>query len=387
MVNRPPKRKILVITGSRGEYGYIRPVLKLIKNSDKLETETLVTNMHLIPEFGNSVQEFEKDGIPVDYKVYMALSGYTNVTMLKSLGVFLLSLSDILENRPPDIILLAGDRGEQLIAAMAGAHMNIPVAHIQAGEVSGNIDGLSRHAIARFTHIHFAPNDDAARRLIKSGEEDFRVFNVGAPQLDEFVEGRIASKEEIIDKFSLDPEKKLILVVQHPVTEQADMAELQMAETMKALSYFPEYQIVIIYPNNDAGSVAIQNCIRNNRHINIKVERNVSREMYGGLLDTASVLVGNSSSGIIEAPSFCLPAVNIGRRQEGRLRGDNVIDIGEHDASLIKDAIDEALSEEFAEKIKGSTNPHGDGHSSERIVNILEKIPIDEKLLYKKITF
>lgn len=387
MVRAQKKRRILVITGSRGEYGYIRPVLKLIENSGILEPEVLVTNMHLIPEFGNTIQEFKKDGIPVDYRIFMALSGYTNVTMLKSLGVFLLSLSDILENRPPDIILLAGDRGEQLIGAIAGAHMNIPVAHIQAGEVSGNIDGLSRHAIARFTHIHLAPNQDAAQRLIRSGEEEFRVFNVGAPQLDEFLAGNIAPPEEIAEAFSLNLDKEIILVVQHPVTEQADMAAFQMTETMMALAAFEEYQIVIIYPNNDAGSVAIQKSIQNNRHINIRVERSVSREVYGGLLNVASVLVGNSSSGIIEAPSFKLPVVNIGRRQEGRFRGDNVIDVEHHEAAAIENAIRRALSPDFIRGLEKSENPHGDGHSSERIVKILETIPIDEKLLYKKITF
>ncbi|KQC04381.1 MAG: UDP-N-acetyl-D-glucosamine 2-epimerase, UDP-hydrolysing [Methanoculleus sp. SDB] len=387
MVRAQKKRRILVITGSRGEYGYIRPVLKLIEHSGILEPEVLVTNMHLIPEFGNTIAEFEKDGIPVDYRIFMALSGYTNVTMLKSLGVFLLSLGDILENRPPDIILLAGDRGEQLIGAMAGAHMNIPVAHIQAGEVSGNIDGLSRHAIARFTHIHLAPNEDAAQRLIRSGEQEFRVFNVGAPQLDEFLAGHIAKPEEIAEAFSLDLTKGIILVVQHPVTEQADMAAFQMTETMMALAAFNDYQIVIIYPNNDAGSVAIQKCIQNNRHINIRVERSVSREVYGGLLNVASVLVGNSSSGIIEAPSFKLPVVNIGRRQEGRFRGDNVIDVEHHEAETIEKAIRHALSPDFVMSLEKSENPHGDGHSSERIVKILETIPIDEKLLYKKITF
>jgi len=156
-----------------------------------MKADILATNMHLLPEFGNSIKELSSDGFRIDHKIYMSLAGYTNATMIKSLGVFLLSLTDYLYNQTPDIILLAGDRGEQLMTAIAGAHMNIPIAHIQAGETSGNVDGLSRHAMARFVHLHFAANEDARRRLIRSGEESFRIYQVGAPQLDDFVQGKL----------------------------------------------------------------------------------------------------------------------------------------------------------------------------------------------------
>lgn len=380
------KRRVLIVTGSRGEYGYIRPIIKLMKDSVILEPEIVATNMHLLPEFGNSVQEFQKDNIKVDHKVYMTLSGYTNVTMSKSLGVFMLSFTDIVAAQNPDFILLAGDRGEQLIAAMVGAHLNIPVAHIQAGELSGNIDGMSRHAIARFAHIHFASNEDAANRLIRSGEEPHRVFKVGAPQLDEFVQCRIAAPEIIAKKFSLDPNKPLLLVVQHPVTEQAAFAEQQMTATMDAVASIG-VQTVVIYPNNDAGSTAIQRSIQKNRFINMKVERNVAREIYGGLMSVASALVGNSSSGIIEAPLFKLPAVNIGRRQEGRFQGKNVINVQEHSTVAIAAAVKTVLSPEFKDSLRDMENPYGDGCSSERITRILETMPINEKLLYKKIVY
>ena len=374
------------MTGSRGEYGYIRPVIKLMKESAVLEPEVLATNMHLLPEFGNSIDEFQRDNIYVDHKVYMTLSGYTNVTMAKSLGVFMLSFTDIMAGKSPDIILLAGDRGEQLVAALVGAHLNIPVAHIQAGELSGNIDGMSRHAIGRFAHIHFAANEDAANRLIRSGEEPFRVHMVGAPQLDEFVNGNIALSETIAERFSLDLKKPVALVVQHPVTEQAAYAEQQMNATMQAMVSIG-LQTVVIYPNNDAGSMAIQKCIKQNRHVNIRVERNVSREVYAGLMKCSSVIVGNSSSGILEAPSFGLPAINIGRRQEGRFQGKNVINVKDHNAIEIETAIRKALSKDFKDFLLGMDNPYGDGHSSERILDILETIHINEKLLFKKITY
>ena len=192
-------RKILFISGSRGEYGYIRPILKLVDEDPDLEYEITATNMHLLPDFGLTVNAFDKDGFDVKHKPMMALAGYTPESMMKSMGVFAISITDILQSSTPDIILLAGDRGEQFIGAMAGAHLNIPVAHIQAGEVSGNIDGLTRHAIARYAHIHFAANKDAADRLERSGEQKQRIFNVGAPQLDEFIKGSI-STEEILSK-------------------------------------------------------------------------------------------------------------------------------------------------------------------------------------------
>lgn len=380
------KRKILIVTGSRGEYGYIRPLIKMMYKSTIIEPKILVTNMHLLSQFGDTIKEFEKDSILVNYKIYMALDGYTNVTMTKSLGVFMLSFSDIIENQRPDFILLAGDRGEQLIAAIVGAHANIPVAHIQAGEISGNIDGVTRHAIARFAHIHFTANEDAEKRLIKMGEDPFRIFNVGAPQLDEFAQNEIILKEEILNTFSLKLDKSIIVVVQHPVTEQANLAFQQMEATLKAVKSF-NAQTVIIYPNNDAGSIAIQKCIHENRNIDFKVVKNLSREEYGGLLNIADVLVGNSSSGIIEAPFFKLPTVNIGRRQKGRFRGQNVIDVVEHNENKIKTAIKRALSEEFRDTLKNMKGPYGDGHSSEKILEILKAISINEKLLYKEITY
>lgn len=380
------KRKILIVTGSRGEYGYIRPIIEVLKKSETLEYEVLATNMHLLPEFGNSIDEFKKDGIDVDYKVYMALSGFTNITMVKSLGVFMLSMADIISINTPDIILLAGDRGEQLISAMVGAHLNIPVAHIQAGEVSGNVDGMTRHAIARYAHIHFASNEDAEQRLIRSGEEPFRIFRVGAPQLDELVQSKVTPAGAICEKFRLHLEEPIFLVVQHPVTEQAVLAGEQMKQTMDAVMSLG-HQTIVIYPNNDAGSIAIQDCILRHRDANIRVERNLTREDYLGLMSVANVMIGNSSSGLLEAPTFRLPAVNIGRRQEGRFQGKNVINVKDHCSADIREAIIRGLSKEFRDSLKDEENPYGDGHSSMRIIELLENIQINEKLIYKRIAY
>lgn len=379
------ERHILVVTGSRGEWGYIRPVLRLIDAHPGLRASLVVTNMHLLPEFGTSRHEIERDGFPIEQEIYMALDGYTGATMAKSLGVFLMSITDTIERLRPDLVLLAGDRGEQMMAATAAAHMNTPVAHIQAGEVSGNVDGQTRHALARYAHVHFAANEDAAERLRRSGEQDFRIFTVGAPQLDEFIAEEAASREELAGRFHVSFDEPLVLLVQHPVTEQMTQAGVQMEATLAALREL-RLQTLLVYPNNDAGSVELRAKIDEFRGPWLKVERNLPRREYAGLLRESAAIVGNSSSGIIEAPAFSLPAVNIGRRQEGRIQGSNVINV-EHDRAQIADAVVRVLAPEFRAGLDGTASPYGDGQASERIVRILAEIPIDEKLLYKALTY
>lgn len=378
-------RKIAIITGSRGEYGYIRPVIREIKKDKDLDYFIIATNMHLLDEFGYSLQEIKKDKFKIGATIYNTLDGYNYITMAKSLGVFLLQLPDIINQTKPDAILLAGDRGEQLMAAIVGAHMYIPVAHIQAGEVSGNIDGTTRHAITKFAHIHFAANKEAANRVIAMGEEEFRVFNTGAPMLDELLQGHIASKKGVYKKLNLNPNQPLFLVVQHPVTEEFRLAEKQITETMEAVSAFNN-QTIVILPNSDAGSRIVKSVIQKYRKPFIKVFRNLPRKDYAGILNAADVMIGNSSSGIIEAPSFHLPVANIGNRQKGRQQSTNVINVP-HNKEKIKTAIKMALNEEFKKKVNQCTNPYGDGKSSKRIINALKTIKFDDRLLNKKLRY
>ncbi|MDO8555497.1 MAG: UDP-N-acetylglucosamine 2-epimerase [bacterium] len=380
------KRKIAVIAGSRGEYGYFRPIIKEIIKRPNLDYGIIATNMHVLDSFGSTVDEIKKDRFKIHATLYNTFDGYNHLTMVKSLAVFKMQLPEMLEQMGADMLLLAGDRGEQLMAAIVGAYMYIPTAHIQAGEVSGNIDGVARHAITKLVHLHFAANEDAARRVIRLGEEKFRVFNVGAPQLDELLSvSEITPKKELYKKLELDSEKPVLIVVQHPVTEEFDEAERQMEETMKAVMKF-SIPIVIIMGNSDAGSRVMRNVITRYRQPNVKIFPSIIRKDYSGLLNIAGAIIGNSSSGILEAPSFGLPAVNIGNRQKGRVQAKNVINAG-YSASEIEKAITKALSEKFREKIKNCGNPYGDGKSSKRIVDILENIPIDDKLLIKKITY
>lgn len=380
------KRRIAVITGSRGEYGYIRPILKLMQQSHQLEFYVVATNMLLLPEFGYAINQFNEDEIEVKYKVDMSMAGYSNSSMTKSLGIFLQSLTDIVANDRPDFILLAGDRGEQLVGAIVGAHFNIPVAHIQAGELSGNIDGMTRHAITKFVHVHFAANKDAFDRLLKMGEQTFRVFMTGAPQLDEFSQYRYLNKEEFYNKFKLQSTSPFCLLLQHSITEESHLSEVQMMTTLKAVQQ-KKIQTILIFPNNDAGSIGIQKAIEAEADSNIHILRNVNREEYANLMYHADFMIGNSSSGILEAPTFKLPAINIGRRQNGRLQAKNVINVEDFNTSDILKAIDLAMSKEFKISLQNITNPYGDGTSSEKIVEILQSVEINTQLLNKQLTY
>lgn len=380
-------RKIVLVTGSRGDYGYIRPIVREIEKDPDLDYSIIVTNLHLLSDFGFSVEEIEQDKLKISDRIYMALDGYTPASMSKSLGVFLMGVTDAFVRLEPDIVLLAGDRGEQLMAAIAAAHMNIPVAHIQAGELSGNIDGMTRHAITRFAHLHFASSRDAAERLRRMGEQGFRIHLTGAPQLDELVNGEYAEPELIASLFRLDLSQPLLLLMQHPVTEEYERSVDQFRETLEAVCAL-EMQTVAIFPNNDAGNMGMRLLLERYRRPFMHVERNLPRHIYAGLMKVASVMVGNSSSGLIEAPCFKLPAVNVGTRQRGRERANNVIDV-DGDRHAIEAAIESALSPEFALHLQENCeHPYlGDGQVSRRIVQILKTTPITEELLKKQIAY
>jgi len=378
-------KKILIVAGSRGEYGYVRPIIREIEKAKDFDYEMVVCNMHPLDTFGSSIEEIKKDGIRIGAVVHNTLDGYSRLTMTKSLGIFMMELPAIIERINPDFMLIAGDRGEQFIAAIVGAHMYIPVVHIQAGELSGNIDGTVRHAITKLAHIHLCSNKDAAQRVRKMGEEPFRIFNIGAPQLDELITGPITSKREICRRYGIKKDKPSILLVQHSVTEEFDQTEKQIIETMKAVVK-SDYQTIIVLNNSDAGSKAVRSIVLKYRTPKMKIFENMPRADYAGIMNTVSVLVGNSSSGIIEAPLFKLPVVNIGNRQRGRMHSTNVINVG-HNMIKIKSAIQKAISPAFKKQAAKAVSLYGDGKSSKRILDILAKMKPDNKLLVKHLTY
>ena len=318
----------------------------------------------------------------------MSLDGYNSYTMAKSLGILMSSFTDVIHRVKPDWLILAGDRGETLAASIVGAYTNTPIAHIQAGEVSGNIDGMARHAIGKFVNLHLASNDDACKRLIKLGEERFRVKNVGAPQLDEFSDKNLNKIDTnfLKKKYSLDDFKNYILVVFHPVTEDLKNLRKQITTTIRYLKK-NNYKKVIVLPNNDAGSDIVKDVIYNYRDSNDVIFDNLPRYEYLAFLKNCKFLVGNSSSGIIEAASFKKPVINIGRRQNKRLKTFNVLSINKVTDKKLNEQIKKITSKKFQVKLNKVKNPYGDGKSAKRIIDLLQKTKINEKLLQKNITY
>ena len=381
-------RKIAVVTGSRAEYGILYPVLKAIEGHPGLRLSLVVTGMHLSHEFGYTVQDIEEDGFKIDAKVNMLPSEDTLESMAESIGVGITGLAQTWGKLRPDIILLLGDRVEPLAAAIAGAYMNIPIAHIHGGDSPrGGLDEYARHAITKLAHIHFPATEKSAERIIKMGEDGWRVHTVGSPALDTILNETLLPADTLAEKLGISLTQPLILLVQHPVTTQVDEAPKQMRETLEAIVTLG-YSTVLIYPNSDAGGRSIIEVIKQyEKYPFIKTFPNLPNKEYLSLMKMAGVMVGNSSSGIIEAPSLGLPVVNIGIRQEGRERGNNVIDVGHNKQEIIK-GIEKALTDnEFLAEVKKCESPYGKGKAAPRIVEILSQVEITPQLLQKEITY
>lgn len=376
------RRKILYITGTRADYGLMKPVLRAVGNHPCLNLEIIATGMHLMPGFGMTVNEIKKGGFKI-HEIDATYEKDDKESMANFIGKFIQLLTKKIKEIRSDIILLLGDRGEMLAGAIVGAYLTIPVAHLHGGEITSTVDEFSRHAITKLAHIHLPATELSAKRIMMMAEESWRVHVVGAPGLDLILNEKLASREEICKKLSLDPKRTIFLVVQHPVTMEIEHAEKQMRETMEAMNDLKQ-QTVVVYPNADAGGRKMITVIEEyKKYPFIKIYKNLEHNLFLGLMNIANVMVGNSSSGIIEAASFHLPVVNIGTRQEGRERSDNVIDVNYNKKEIIK-AINKAMYDQiFIEKVKKCKNPYGDGKTGERVANILDKIKIDERLVKK----
>lgn len=380
-------KKVAVVTGTRAEYGMLYPVLKAIATKPELKLCLIATGMHLSHEFGYTVQDIEKDSFKIDARIDMLLSSDTPGAMVKSVGIGIMGMAQAWEQLKPDIILVLGDRVEPLAAAIAGAYMNIAVAHIHGGDICGNIDEPARHAITKLAHIHFPATVKSAERIIKMGEDKWRVHMVGSPALDVILNETLLPAEALTEKLGVDLSQPLILLVQHPVTTQVDEAAKQMRETLEAIAEIGN-PTVLVYPNSDAGGRRMIEVIKEyEKYDFIKTCPSLPRKEYLSLMKLASVMVGNSSGGIIEAPSFGLPAVNIGTRQEGRERGKNVIDVGHNKREIIK-GIEKALTDrKFLTEVRKCESPYGDGKAGQRIAEILSKVKITPQLIQKKMAY
>lgn len=379
-------RNVFVVTERRADFSRFKPILELISDDVYLNYDLVVTGIHLLDSHGKTINEIKDGGFKVFKTVRMFEDNVdrdSGAEMTVALGRVTMGLVKAIEDSKPDIILSGFDIGANLAVSIAGAHMNIPVVHIQGGEVSGTIDESIRHAVSKFSHYHLVSNNDAKNRLIKMGEIPKHVFVVGCPSIDAMLDIDISSSVEIKKKFNIDVHKKFFLVLQHPVTTELHNAKKQIKETLKAVKK-SGVESVLIYPNNDAGSQAIIGEIKNS---NIKYFPTLSLKDYVSLLSYTTALIGNSSSGIHETATFKVPTINIGTRQQGRLRPGNVIDV-DYEEYEITGAINKILNDKkFLKDVKYCINPYGDGRSASRIIDILKKINIGNKIIQKRITY
>lgn len=378
------KRKIVVVTTSRADYSHLYWPLRDLSEHPQVDLKLIVLGAHLSPEFGQTVLEIEKDGFPIAAKLECLLSSDSDVGMAKTIGVATLSLADCLGEMRPDILLLIADRYEMLAPASVALALRIPIAHIEGGEISeGAIDDAVRHALTKMSHIHFTSTYEAKRRVIAMDEEEWRVHRVGAPSLDHLRRSKLRTREELESLLKIKIEKSSLLVAYHSVTIARDTVQ-EAAPLFAALGDLPG-QILFCYPNADAGSRTLVTkahsfaASRPNSHVFV----NLDAVTYASLLQCVDVFLGNSSSGIMETPSFALPTVNIGLRQQGRERARNILDAAP-DAPAILEALRTAKSQAFRESLRGMVNPYGDGCASEKIVHVLTTVPFTQELLMKR---
>lgn len=375
-----------MVTVGRSDFGIYESVLEGLKADLAFDLRLMVTGAHFAPAFGRTVTDIEEMGFDYERGLEMLLASDSPQGVGKSIGLGIISFAQAFATERPDLLLVLGDRFEMLCAPVAAMSYNIPVAHIHGGAVTeGAIDELVRHAITKMSHLHFVSCQKYADRVIQMGEEPWRVFNVGAPGLDCILARKTLSNDELSARVGLDMNKETLLVTYHPVTLEVQDVGPQVDALLVALEP-TEYQVVLTYPNADVGHAIIIDRFRQfaEAHPNrVRLLKNAGTEVYLGLMATVSVMVGNSSSGIVEAPSFELPVVNIGTRQKGKVRAANVIDVG-YTMEEITAGIRVATSAEFREGLRGLQKPYGDGHAGERIVEILRTIPIDARLIHKR---
>jgi GDP/UDP-N,N'-diacetylbacillosamine 2-epimerase (hydrolysing) len=386
------RRKIGVVTGSRAEYGYLKPLLKRINDTPNLDLLLYVTGAHLLKEYGESIKEIKKEKFKNLKIINMKMKkDNTHYDIAVSISEGIKNFAKTFQEERPEILVVFGDRIEAFSAAVAASAMNLIIAHIGGGEVGlGDIDDNLRHAITKLAHLHFVSTALSKKRVLNLGEEEWRVFHVGTLTLDIIFGEKLLSKKELSKLYFFSSEP-IMLVCFHPLTTETEEAMNQFRELMGAVEKVineKNMQLVIIYPNPYPGSYQILEDIRRRRNKRVFVFDNIPHLHFLSLMACSKVFVGNSSSGIIEAPSLGLPYVCVGKRQKGRECADNVIFVEDFEKEKIKKAIKKALlDKKFLQKVKKRETPYGDGRTSERIVKVLSTIKIDKRLLQKRITY
>lgn len=381
-------RNILSVTGTRSDWGIMQPVYQAIDRLG-MEQHCIMTSMLLMPRFREDMQRVHKEFPGQVHEIAIQDSRTTNESMAEALGTAINLMAPCMARLKPDAVLLQGDRGEMLAAALVAVHLNIPAVHLSGGDRTGTVDDAIRHAISSVAHIHLPTCEQSAQELLRRGESAGRIAVVGEPGLDTILQTNFLTRAQLWADICLPEGQEAILVAQHPVTTESSKARLQMQATLEATCAFAQKHglaVVVTAANSDAGGEDINDVIaqyaaRNEVHF----YSSLGAQRFLSMLRYAKALVGNSSSGIWEAPSFCLPAVNIGTRQHGRLRAANVIDVPEFDVADITDALNRALFDDGFKAAAGScVNPYGDGHSSDRVANILAELDVSDPVLISK---
>jgi UDP-hydrolysing UDP-N-acetyl-D-glucosamine 2-epimerase len=393
------RRKIAVFTGNRAEYGLQYPILRAIAHDPRLEYFLFAGGAHLQQDFGTTKAEIAEDGFSVHREVKIEMEQDTLFSTAQAIGTGILSLSRHLDELRPDFLVVYADRYEGFAAMITGTQMNIPTAHIEGGDYTegGALDDSVRHAMTKLAHLHFATNQQAVERILRLGEEPWRVFDVGQPSLDLIRAGIFAKPEEVTRDLKLDPARPIVLFCQHSVTTEFEKAAEQVRPSLAALRRLAQegWQVIVTYPNNDAGGRSVIEELQVLRDVpNVHLTKSLGRYRFHGVLNLIGrqgrgCFAGNSSAVIKETPAFACPAINIGSRQQGRLRADNVLDV-EYGAdavyaAILRSAQDAAFRARCVEAEKH--NPYGAGNAGPKIAEVLATMPIDERMLRKKMTY
>jgi len=377
-------RKVLYITGTRADYGLMRSTLKAIDSRDDLELIVAVTGMHLMPEFGGTADEVAKDGfralhVPAKFETDTRAAGP------RFLGTFLQRLTDVVERERPDELLLLGDRAEMLAGAIVGSYMSIPTFHVHGGDVSSTVDEHVRHAITKLSHFHLAATELSAERIRRMGEEDWRVRVVGSPSLDGIGDTRPLNADER-GRYGLFPGQEYLVLLQHPVSEEAGKDVEHLAGTLSALESDGR-QTFVIYPNADAGGKGMIKLIEERCHPPRFISfQSLPRDEFLRLLSGASALIGNSSSGLIEASLLGTPFINVGERQRGRERGGNVLDVGYGTDEVLR-GLAAIKDPDFRRRSREMKSPYGDGRTGERIAEVLAMSRLGPDVTQKRLSY
>ncbi|MBL7813067.1 MAG: UDP-N-acetylglucosamine 2-epimerase (hydrolyzing) [Bacteroidetes bacterium] len=386
------KKKIIAITGARSEYDLMSPLFKKIELHENFELSLIVTGSHLSENFGLSLENIKKDQFFITDELYTLVDSNKKIGRIVSTGNQIAALAHSFHRLSPDLVIVAGDREEVISATMTAAFLSIPVAHFFGGDVvkDGNIDNSIRYASAKFAHLHFVTIEEHRQTLLKLGEPADRIFVVGSPALDKFNEVRLMDRTELSENLGFDiATYSYMLLIQHPIITETNLQKEHIDITLAAVKE-TGLKVLINYPNSDAGNKPIVEAIMKfaENNPNVYLFKNLDRDVYVNVMRHATCMIGNSSSGLHEAPSVGLPAINVGSRQRGRLHAENVLFVN-NDLNEISEALRKAIYDvEFRNRCKGLKNPYGDGYSSDKVVQIIDGLDLNPELIcYKDITY